>query len=1093
MQTSSIDRCGKTAPAILTPLADHESARGNDGSADLELLSGLGPSRPTAVRAERSFAADGRSGRPKLILRRASAIGPVALQPGLAVLDRCGLMLEDYRSQAFAVDGGGMISLQIFVVDAGGEALAESTLGELADLLDAAWAGRDEADGFSRLLAAAGLRARDVALLRAYAAYARQVGLPQGDDQVAGALARHPAATQALVAWFAARFDPARSPGRDEAMPAAADVLEAALAAVTGDEDLRVFRRLRGLVGATLRTSHYVRDALGNPPPAIALKLDSRAVEGLPAPVPMCEIFVHSPRVEGIHLRGGKVARGGLRWSDRHADYRTEVHGLFKAQMVKNVVIVPEGAKGGFVVRTPAGGTHAPIDPKALRDEAVACYRIFIGSLLDLTDNVVAGAIVPPPGVVRRDGDDPYLVVAADKGTATFSDIANAIAVERGFWLGDAFASGGSAGYDHKALAITARGAWEAVKRHFRELGVDAETAPITVAGVGDLSGDVFGNGLLLSPRLQLVGAFDHRHVVVDPEPDALRAPAERRRVFDLPASSWDDFDRAALGPGGAIYPRSATRIELSPQAQARFGLPAMTTPVELMRAILRAEVDLLWLGGIGTYVRSADETDAEVGDRANDALRVTGGELCCKVVGEGANLGFTQRGRIEYARAGGRIDTDAIDNAGGVSCSDHEVNLKILFAGLEATGQLDRPQRDALLAAMSDEVCALVLADVARQTEALSIACARAPQELGRHVRLLRFFEKAGQLDRRLAGLPGDDEIERRRAAGEGLARPELAVLLAHTKVALFAEFIASDLPDEALLEDDLFAYFPVPVREGFADAVRRHPLRREIVTTALVNSMVDRVGSGFVNDLQERTGEPDAEIARAYLAARHLFGMETLWAEIAQLDTAQHSARHLRLMQDSREIVENATLWLLRGRGNAQPGLSALVQRHATPLAELLSILPGFLGPVPAGSDALDRRLQVMLAASRRLAVLDLAARRGCGVVIAARMLFAADDVLSLPSLAEAIGRGSGRGGYGSLAASELVNAAGRASLEIADRCLAHGPRNAGRDVLLPEFLAPRRALLARYHAWRAEAVGSGELAPAVLAVEALRGIAA
>ncbi|HET6718760.1 MAG TPA: NAD-glutamate dehydrogenase domain-containing protein, partial [Rhodocyclaceae bacterium] len=934
-------------------------------------------------------------------------------------------------------------------------------------------------------------------------------------------LVRHPAAARALIDCFQVRFDPARqivgmvseaaaaTANRDasgvsarasgaETNAAAFARLDAALQDLHGDEERRVFKLLRGLLIATLRTNFYSRDAAGNPPPAIAFKFDGRAIEGSPAPTPLYEIFVHSPRVEGIHLRGGKVARGGIRWSDRYADYRTEVHGLFKAQMVKNVVIVPEGAKGGFVVRRPPAGVVATA--AALREEAVACYRIFIGSLLDLTDNLVDGRVVPPAGVVRHDGDDTYLVVAADKGTATFSDIANGIAVERGFWLGDAFASGGSAGYDHKALAITARGTWEAVKRHFRELGVDAEVEPISVAGVGDMSGDVFGNGLLLSPQMRLVGAFDHRHIFIDPNPDATRGAAERRRLFALPTSSWDDFDRSALGAGGAIYRRDAASIALSVEAQQRFALPAETTPAELMRAILRAEVDLLWLGGIGTYVRASDESDGAVGDRANDGWRVSGGELRCKVVGEGANLGCTQRGRIEYAKAGGRIDTDAIDNAGGVSCSDHEVNLKILFTGLEAAGALTRQSRDVLLADMSDEVCALVLGDVARQTEALSIALARAPEDLGRHARLLRFFERNGQLDRRLAGLPEREEIIRRRAAGEGLTRPELAVLLAHTKVALFAEFIASDLPDEALLEDDLFAYFPQPVRHGFPEAVRRHPLRREIVTTALVNSMVDRVGSGFVNDLQERTGEADAQIARAYLAARRLFGMEAVWGEIAGLDTAAHSAQHRRLMLDSREIVENATLWLLR-QSSEKLDLSASVQRYAAPLAELLAVLPKLSGAAvsqskgqgSAPADRLDQRLRLLCDASRRLDVLLLAERRNCRVDLAAQMMFAVDEVLALPALDESVRRSAGRGESDALAAGELLHAAADAVLEIATRCL-HGE---GSDLprRLSDYLSAHRALLSRYHAWRAE-IGRGagsELASAVLAVEALRGIAA
>src|SRR5574343_291860 len=600
-----------------------------------------------------------------------------------------------------------------------------------------------------------------------------------------------------------------------------------------------------------------------------------------------------------------------MRWLDVPLDFRTEVLGLFKAQIVKNVVIVPEGAKGGFVIRQPpaAGG-------EALRAEAIACYSTLIRGLLDLTDNLVDGRVVPPPAVRRHDADDPYLVVAADRGTASFSDIANAISAEYGFWLGDAFASGGSVGYDHKALGITARGAWEAVQRHFRELGVDARHEPIEVVGVGDMSGDVFGNGLLLAAGMRRVGALDHRHIFVDPQPQGEAAFAERRRLFALPTSAWADFDPAALGPGGAVYARSAKTLHLSAEAQSRFGLAAEVTPEQLMAALLQAEVDLLWLGGIGTYVRAYDESDAAAGDRANDAIRIAGRQLRARVVGEGANLGLTQRGRIEAALNGVALNTDAIDNAGGVSCSDHEVNIKILLNTAQADGRLPRPERDALLASMADEVCDLVLPDIRLQTQALSVATTRAATDLDRHRRLIGFFEQSGQLERSLAGLPTDDQLAARRASARGLTRPELAVLLAHTKIALFGEIINADLPADPLLEQDLLNYFPSRLREAFRDDILNHPLRREIVTMTVVNSMVNRVGSGFVNDIHERTGATDAEVARAYLVARELFGLEDCWAQIEALDTAAGSAAHRTLMQATREIVELATVWLLRHR---------------------------------------------------------------------------------------------------------------------------------------------------------------------------------
>jgi len=1085
-ESAAQQRRGDITLVATTPLAYREYATEAEGLADRAILGHLSADAPTTVHVATAPIPEAPH---RLTVKRYSATHPIPLQQGVAVLDRFGLHLADYRAFAFQTTGAGPRHLQVFLIDAP-EAFAgrdgHPHTASLGEALDRAWQEHSEVDGFSRLIFAAGLSSREVEVFRAYARFLGQIGHNLGHDYLAAALTRHPQTTRALIALFHDRFDPAR--GDEGRVNTDAHVVaREAIAAIGNDEDQRVLQRFLGVIDATLRTNYYQTGDHGRPKDTLAFKLDSRAIEGSPAPQPLYEIFVYSPRFEGIHLRGGKVARGGIRWSDRPQDYRTEVHGLFKAQMVKNVVIVPEGAKGGFVLkRPPAGGGSA------LRQEAIACYKAYVGALLDITDNLSDGRIVPPHGVVRHDGDDPYLVVAADKGTATFSDIANGVAAEYGFWLGDAFASGGSAGYDHKALGITARGAWEGVKRHFRELGIDAQHQPITVTGVGDMSGDVFGNGLLLSPHMQLVGAFDHRHIFVDPQPHPIRGFAERQRLFALPTSSWADFDPGALGPGGAVYPRDARNVTLSAEAQVRFGLPGETTPSELMRAILRTEVDLLWLGGIGTYIRAGDESDAAAGDRANDALRVSGAELRCKVVGEGANLGCTQLGRIEYARCGGRIDTDAIDNAGGVSCSDHEVNIKILLADMEAAQQLTRADRDTLLRQMSDDVCQLVLRDIVLQTQALSIAAARAPGDLGRHARLLRFFERNGQLDRRVAGLPDEEAIAHRRAEGSGLVRPELAVLLAHTKIALFSEFITSDLPDDPLLEDDLFAYFPPALRAAYPDAIRQHALRREIITTAVVNSMVNRVGSGFVNDIQERTGATDAEIARAYLIARRLFAMETVWDAIEELDTAADNATHIQLMQASREIIETTTLWLLR-RLPSPLDISATVGRFAPALDELLTILPQFAA-APLEQSPLARQLQLLRLASTHLDILTLAERRGCGVVIAARMLFGTDEVLALPALIEGIRKTSGRNETDTLAAGELQHAASSAALEIADQCLKRGG-NGGRDTLLPDYLAPRRPLFARYNAWRSEvehATGS-ELAPAVLAVETLRALAA
>jgi glutamate dehydrogenase len=664
----------------------------------------------------------------------------------------------------------------------------------------------------------------------------------------------------------------------------------------------------------------------------------------------MFEIFVYSPRTEAVHLRGGKVARGGIRWSDRREDFRTEVLGLMKAQMVKNAVIVPVGAKGGFVVkRPPADGGR-----EALMEEVVACYTTFMRGLLDLTDNRADGRVVPPPAVVRYDEDDPYLVVAADKGTATFSDLANSIAAEYGFWLDDAFASGGSAGYDHKRMGITAKGAWESVKRHFREMGVDTQSTDFTVVGVGDMAGDVFGNGMLLSRHIKLVAAFNHLHVFLDPDPDPEASFAERQRLFDLPRSTWADYDAKLISAGGGVWPRSAKSVKLSPQARRLLDVQSEAlTPNELISAILRAPVDLLWNGGIGTYVKATRESHADAGDRANDAVRADGAELRCKVVGEGGNLGFTQLGRVEYALGGGRINTDFIDNSGGVDCSDHEVNIKILLNQVVGDGDMTRKQRDALLAEMTDEVAAAVLLDNYRQVQAISVTEAQAPQLLDEHSRLIRSLERAGRLDRRLEYLPGDEGLAERRAAGRGLTRPELAVLLAYSKIVLQDELVASDVPEDDYLADDLERYLPAKLRESFRDQVRRHPLRRDIIATYITNSMVNRAGSTFAHRLQEETGSSPPDVARAYTVSREVFDIRRLWKELATLDNVVAAEVQTELMSEARNLIERSSLWFLRNR--RQPlDIAATVSHFAPGVASLAQELPKLL--TPADSEALE-----------------------------------------------------------------------------------------------------------------------------------------
>ena len=798
----------------------------------------------------------------------------------------------------------------------------------------AAWRGDAETDRFSALVLRTGLSWREVAVLRAYARYARQLGNPYGVGYVAETLLAHPAVARALVGLFLARFDPARdADGRDAAQDEALGTARGLIEAVTGLDADRILRGHLGMIMATLRTN-YFRER-----PFLSLKLDPAAVPEMPAPRPRFEIFVYSPRVEGVHLRYGPVARGGLRWSDRPQDFRTEILGLVKAQAVKNAVIVPVGAKGGFVVRRSDAGA----------EEVVACYRTFISGLLDVTDNLVDGATVPPPDVVRHDGDDSYLVVAADKGTAKFSDVANEVAASYGFWLGDAFASGGSVGYDHKAMGITARGAWESVKRHFRELGVDTQSQEFTAVGIGDMSGDVFGNGMLLSPHLRLVAAFDHRHVFVDPTPDAARAFTERRRLFALPRSSWDDYDRAAISAGGGVWPRTAKAVPVGPEMRAALGLdddPENPTdklsPPELIRAILRAPADLLWNGGIGTYVKASTQTHADAGDKANDTIRVDGSDLRVKVVGEGGNLGLTQAGRIEFARAGGRINTDAIDNSAGVDCSDHEVNIKILLDRLVGSGTLTRDDRNALLAEMTDEVAALVLADNIGQNALLGVGRAHAAGMVRVHRRFLDDLVTRRGIDRTLEVLPDDAGFAALEAEGAGLTGPELATLVAHAKLDLHARVLASDLPDTPAFAERLPEYFPQPLRARFPDALAEHPLRREILTTLLVNEMVDAAGMTFAFRNSDELGVSPDDSVRAFAVATAVFDLPELWERLAspEIPTAVSD----RVVLVSRRLLDRAARWFLTNR--PQPlAIGAAVARFAGPVRDLRVRLPELL----------------------------------------------------------------------------------------------------------------------------------------------------
>jgi glutamate dehydrogenase len=851
--------------------------------------------------------------------------GRVSLSDVLPMFESLGLTVTDERPYQVTPRDGEAAWIYDFGLQAPGDVDADAIRERFHEGFARVWHGDAELDGFNGLIISAGLDWREVTMLRSVARYLRQAGIAFSDRYMEQTLLGHTDVAAMFVKLFHARFDPAGDRGSADGCLAE---IEAAIDAVDSLDEDRILRGFLSVIRAMLRTSYY----LPGPKPYVSFKLDPTRVPLTPLPRPRFEIFVHSPRVEGVHLRGGSVARGGLRWSDRREDFRTEILGLMKAQMVKNALIVPVGAKGGFVV-------------KRAGDEVVACYTTFIGALLDITDTISGGDVVPPAHVVRHDGDDPYLVVAADKGTATFSDIANGVASDYGFWLGDAFASGGSVGYDHKAMGITARSAWVSVQRHFRELGVDVQAEDFTVAGIGDMSGDVFGNGMLLSEHIRLVAAFDHRHIFLDPNPDAAASHAERRRLFELPRSSWADYDTSLISEGGGVFPRTAKSIALSPQVQEALDVSAESlTPSELMSAILRAPVDLLWNGGIGTYVKAKSETHADVGDKANDALRVNGSQLRARVVGEGGNLGFTHRGRIEFALGGGRVNTDAIDNAGGVNCSDHEVNIKVLLDTVVAEGDMTVKQRNALLAEMTDAVAERVLRGSYTQTQALSLARAQAPAMLDVHDRLMRDLEAAGRLDRPLEALPDAETIADRRTAGLGLTQPELAVILAYSKITLYAALLESDLPEDPALDAELDRYFPSPLPERFGDVLRRHRLRREIIATRVTNDLIDRAGTTFVFRLGEDTGASPADIARASIVTREVFGVRSLWEQVEALDGAVAAGVQYEMLLSSRRSVERATRWLLRTRPRPMD-IAAERERYGEGARVVAGLLPGIL----------------------------------------------------------------------------------------------------------------------------------------------------
>ncbi len=905
---------------------------------DIQRLEAIDENKPRVTHLYRPLEEGGELLRFKVFGRDA----PMALSDVLPMLERMGLRVLSARPYEITPRSGGPYWILDFDMTVGAHHSVDVM--EVKDLFQDAFAqicdGAMESDGFNRLVLAAGLHWRKVTMLRALCKYLLQTRTPFSQSYMEHSLADNSRVATLLTDLFEARFEPRY---QENAVTRCNDLnaaLEKTLSAVANLDEDRILRQFLALINAMLRTNYYQSGAQGENKAYLSFKFDPARIPNLPLPRPMFEIFVYSPRVEGVHLRGGPVARGGIRWSDRREDFRTEVLGLMKAQMVKNVVIVPVGAKGGFFPkRLPAGD-----DRDAIQDEVIHCYRSFIRGLLDITDNWVKGTLVPPPQVVRYDGDDPYLVVAADKGTATFSDIANALSEEYGFWLGDAFASGGSSGYDHKKMGITARGAWESVKRHFRELGIDIQSQDFTAAGVGDMAGDVFGNGMLLSKHIRLIAAFNHAHIFIDPAPDAARGFVERQRLFKLPRSNWSDYDAALISAGGGVYSRRAKSITLSEAAQQALGVEAAQfTPNELIQAILRAPVDLIWNGGIGTFVKAGGESHADVGDRANDALRIDAAELRCKVVGEGGNLGFTQLARVEFARRGGLINTDAIDNAGGVDCSDHEVNIKILLNQIVTNGDLTVKQRNRLLADMTEEVANLVLSDNYLQSEALSIAAQHAPLLLSDHARLIRLLEKEGRLKRKLEFLPSDESIAERDKNQEGLTRPEIAALLAYSKIRLAEMLLASDIAEDPFLSHELTGYFPTPIREHYAPQLAAHSLKREIIATQITNGMVNRMGGTFWVRMQDASGHHPADIARAYTAAREIFAIRALWRGIEALDNRVSTATQIEMFSESRRLLDRATLWLLRHR-RMPLDIAATIERyagHTTTLASRLSRL--------------------------------------------------------------------------------------------------------------------------------------------------------
>jgi glutamate dehydrogenase len=1058
--------------------------------ADIRIIEGLSPARPLGVDFHSRVDDESKV----LGLKVWSHNRPIPLSERVPVLENMGFKVVDERTYQIVRNVPDKADVWFH------DMLLERADGGAVDLdankraLEAAFLmvmrGGAENDGYNALVLAAALMWREVALVRCISRFLRQIRVPYSQDYMWVTLVKHAAIAADIVRLFEMRFDPRLSISLDERSAREGKIaaaIESALQQVQSLDEDRILRHFVNAVQAALRTNFYQIDADGQPKGLIAVKFASRNLDALPLPKPLYEIFVYSPRVEGVHLRFGKVARGGIRWSDRPQDFRTEILGLVKAQQVKNAVIVPVGAKGGFVPKLLPGMIATGATRETTQAEGAATYKLFISTLLDITDDLADNRVIAPDNVVLHDNDDPYLVVAADKGTATFSDMANAIAQEHGFWLDDAFASGGSAGYDHKKMAITARGAWESVKRHFREMNVDIAQAPFRVVGVGDMSGDVFGNGMLRERTIKLVAAFDHRDIFIDPDPDPRRSFAERRRLFDLPRSSWQDYDRALISSGGGVFSRTLKEIPLSPQAHALLGVGAdKPTPQQVMHAILKAPVDLLFFGGIGTYVRAAAEADDAVGDRANDAIRVTGGELRAKVIGEGANLGMTQRGRVEAALRGVRLNTDAIDNSAGVNTSDIEVNLKIALATPMRDGRMSREDRNRVLADMTEDVAALVLRNNYLQTLALSLAERRGLEDLGFEQRLMQTLETAGELDRSVELLPDDMEISERRRRSQALTRPELSVLLAYAKLSLNHELLASNVPDDPYLGRELDRYFPKLVAEKFPDAVEHHRLRREIIVTQLANSIINRGGPSFLVRIADQTGARPASIAAAFAAVRDSYGMTALNNEIDALDNKISGSLQLELYGAVQDLLLDRVVWFLRNV-DLKEGLAAIIAHYRAGIAAVEAALDRALPEAAATRckgreadlrkqgvpDQLARRVACLPALASAPDIVMVADRAGRDIGALAAIYFAAEAFFRLDQIAAAA-RGIVVSDYfDRLALDRALDSIGEAERRLAAAMAGNGA--AGAEAV-EAWAAPRKADVERVRMSVNEIANSG-----------------